>query len=153
MLLALAALHEKEVVFTAGVHTGPVVGAVAGYSRRFYRLFGDTVVTASRMCSHAPPHRLMLSERSVRLLPGANRFSLGPIESRNIKGKGEMRTCLVHGNDEGVKRGLRLAHTPPENIQQDTEIGLMDLVVGALVASVAFAVVNVHHAYGVGAHL
>lgn len=48
--------------FKAGLHHGEVVAGIVGRSRRFYRLFGDTVVTAARLCQSAPVGKAQISE-------------------------------------------------------------------------------------------
>ena len=45
-----------------GLHCGPCSGAVIGKSRAFYRLFGDTMNTASRLQSHGAPNSVHLSQ-------------------------------------------------------------------------------------------
>lgn len=40
--------------FKVGLHSGPVMGGVAGLQRRFFRLFGDTMNTTARMAQSAP---------------------------------------------------------------------------------------------------
>ncbi|ETN99351.1 membrane bound PAS domain-containing adenylate/guanylate cyclase, partial [Reticulomyxa filosa] len=36
---------------TMGIHTGPVIGTIIGTTRKFFRIFGDTVNTTSRVCT------------------------------------------------------------------------------------------------------
>uniref|UniRef100_A0A7S0QTU0 Guanylate cyclase domain-containing protein n=1 Tax=Pyramimonas obovata TaxID=1411642 RepID=A0A7S0QTU0_9CHLO len=81
--------------FKVGIHSGPVIGGVAGLSRCFYRLFGDTMNTAARMCQSAPVHRIQLSRSTLDLLPEA---MSGLMESQGeimVKGKGMLQTYLV----------------------------------------------------------
>jgi len=87
-------LKGGRLVYTAGLHTGPLVGALAGYSRRFYRIFGDTVNVAARMGQHAPPGRVQASEEM--------RAGLGPLDTVEwqeakveVKGRGLMTTYLA----------------------------------------------------------
>ena len=58
--------------FKAGLHHGVLSSGILGRSRRFYRIFGDTVVTSARMCQHTVPGTVQISEevsfRSARFL-------------------------------------------------------------------------------------
>jgi adenylate cyclase len=78
-----------------GIDTGPVVAGVIGRSRFGYDLWGDTVNTASRMESHAPPGTIQVTERTRNLL--ADHFELERREEVEIKGKAPMTTYLLLG--------------------------------------------------------
>ena len=84
-----------------GIDTGPVVAGVIGRAKFIYDLWGDTVNTASRMESHAPPGAIQVTERARQRLAHGYAFqSRGPID---VKGKGAMTTyLLVSRRDEQV---------------------------------------------------
>jgi guanylate cyclase len=78
-----------------GIDTGPVVAGVIGRSKFIYDLWGDTVNTASRMESHAPPGAIQVTERVQQLLrPTFELDARGPID---VKGKGTVSTYLLMG--------------------------------------------------------
>eukprot|EP00241_Pyramimonas_parkeae_P000768 CAMPEP_0114249234 /NCGR_PEP_ID=MMETSP0058-20121206/14030_1 /TAXON_ID=36894 /ORGANISM="Pyramimonas parkeae, CCMP726" /LENGTH=981 /DNA_ID=CAMNT_0001362759 /DNA_START=617 /DNA_END=3562 /DNA_ORIENTATION=- len=84
----------EELDFKVGMHTGPCVGAVAGEQRRFYRLFGDTINTAARMCSHSTLGYVQLSEVTHDLLQDTQ--VQAELRGRiKVKGKGDMNTYQV----------------------------------------------------------
>jgi class 3 adenylate cyclase len=76
-----------------GVDTGPVVAGVIGRAKFIYDLWGDTVNTASRMESHAPPGAIQVTERSYERLRHA--YELQPRGDIEVKGKGLMKTYLL----------------------------------------------------------
>ncbi len=76
-----------------GIDTGPVVAGVIGQAKFIYDLWGDTVNTASRMESHAPPGTIQVTERAYERLRGS--FELRRRGAVEVKGKGEMDCYLL----------------------------------------------------------
>ncbi len=97
MIEALARLGGREHRFAlrVGVHTGPLVAGVIGFSKFSYDVWGDTVNVASRMESHGVAGCIQVSEDTRRRL--SERFVCEPRGPVSIKGKGTMSTFLVRG--------------------------------------------------------
>jgi adenylate cyclase len=87
--------RETALGLRIGIDTGPVVAGVIGRSRFGYDLWGDTVNTASRMESHAPPGGIQLTERTAALL--GDHYALERRDEVEIKGKAPMTTYLLLG--------------------------------------------------------
>ena len=78
-----------------GLHVGPLVAGVIGNKRFLYELWGDTVNVASRMEGASIPGGILVTEDVQRRLQ--HDFEFGPLEVRQIKGKGKMETWLLFG--------------------------------------------------------
>ena len=78
-----------------GIDTGPVIAGVIGRAKFIYDLWGDTVNTASRMESYAPPGTIQVTERAFeRLRP---RYEFRRRETIDVQGKGLMQPYLLIG--------------------------------------------------------
>jgi class 3 adenylate cyclase len=78
-----------------GIALGPVVAGVVGQRKFAYDVWGDTVNLASRLESTGQPGRILVSAALAERVQG--RFRFGPIEQRELKGKGEQAVCFVLG--------------------------------------------------------
>jgi len=92
---AVAAESGLPLQVRIGIDTGPVIAGVIGRAKFIYDLWGDTVNTASRMESHAPPGTIQLTSRTYDRL--RDRYELRPRDTIEVKGKGPMSPYLLIG--------------------------------------------------------
>lgn len=88
--------NRKYLQVKIGINTGPVTAGVVGYHKPQFSLVGDTVNTASRMCSTLEGNnKIQLSKSSYELITDQKGlyFTSSTIEA---KGKGKMHTYIVN---------------------------------------------------------
>lgn len=92
-----------------GIHTGPCTSGLIGSKLPKFSIFGDSMNTASRMESTAPPGHIQVSEATHALLPHEVWEATGGVE---VKGKGLMQTYLWCGTCEAAPAlpGFTLLH-------------------------------------------
>ena len=82
--------ESERVQIRVGIHTGPVFAGVIGESRFHYKIFGETVNTASRVQSHAQPGRILVSEATYKRVRTTH--VLEAHATLDLKGHGPERT-------------------------------------------------------------
>ena len=75
------------ITIRGGVATGPVVAGVIGERKFAYDVWGDTVNLASRLQEGARPGEVLVSVPTATEAV-TDRFSLGPAQLIDLKGKG-----------------------------------------------------------------
>ena len=84
-----------DLALRIGIDSGPVVAGVIGRSKFGYDLWGDTVNTASRMQSHAPPGGIQVTGRTHERL--RDRYLFEKRADLDVKGKGVLTAYLLLG--------------------------------------------------------
>ena len=95
-------LDGEAVTVKIGLSSGSLIAGVIGLKQINYRVFGDTVNIASRMCSNSKPGKIMVTKRTAGYLKKSRHYNfdledLGHIE---VKGKGKMHTYYLHDAKE-----------------------------------------------------
>ena len=95
----MTSLSDTEhVQIRIGIHTGPVFGGVIGESRFHYKIFGETVNTASRIQAQSRPGRVLVSETTYKRIQRT--YALEEHGTIDLKGHGPMRTYWLLGRQQ-----------------------------------------------------
>jgi class 3 adenylate cyclase len=84
----------EQVKIHVGLNTGQINAGIVGRNNPRFKLFGDTVNTASRMETTCPSGEVQCSAATAAQLTGD--YILVP-RTVQVKGKGEMKTFIIKG--------------------------------------------------------
>ena len=92
-MIRAARAHPPNWEVRVGIHCGPVIAGVVGYSKYQYDVWGDTVNTAMRMTQAAAPGSVYVNGETWKLLDA--RCVGRPRGRLPIKGKGELELVQI----------------------------------------------------------
>ncbi|KAJ3118823.1 hypothetical protein HK100_000534 [Physocladia obscura] len=83
---------EYKIRLRIGIHSGAINAGLIGTKMSRYCLFGDTVNTASRMCTTGEPDKIQVSSQTIAGLGDDDSMEFEVRGDIEVKGKGKMRT-------------------------------------------------------------
>jgi len=95
----------------AGLHVGPFVAGVIGIPRRFYRVFGDSINTASRMKKHSRVSHLNMSGAAKDAIGDLSKLIEFEEHTCEVKGKGSMTMSRCSPSSNGMAYFRKIVHT------------------------------------------
>jgi adenylate cyclase len=88
----------NRINFRIGINSGPVIAGVIGRKKFQYDVWGDGVITASRMESQGVAGKIQVTENTYRILK--DEFNFEARGTIDVKGKGKMETWFLVGKDK-----------------------------------------------------